>query len=61
MSQTNDEDYYLRRESHERRLMEAATMPEIRKIHAQLAENYATLAREAQDIVKIRPVLRIAV
>jgi len=44
MSELNSREFYLRREHEERILADAAQDPDIRKIHAEMAEEYAQLA-----------------
>ena len=44
MPELNSREYYLRREHQERILADAAQDPDIRKIHAEMAEEYAQLA-----------------
>ena len=44
MSELNSREHYLRREQEERILADAAQDPDIRKIHAEMAEEYAKLA-----------------
>jgi len=44
MPELNSREYYLRREHQERILADAAQDPDISKIHAEMAEEYAQLA-----------------
>ena len=57
MSELNQPDYYLRREQQERRLAAKANADAIRRIHVELAEQYAALATTAR--VPSRPTLRV--
>ena len=55
----NNSDYYRRRAEQAERLASAATMPEVRLIHRNMAEHYASLAAQSEPAPK-RPALRLA-
>ncbi len=57
MSDLNQPAYYLRREQQERRLAAKANADAIRRIHEELAEQYAALAVSAD--APPRPTLRV--
>ncbi len=46
MSERNSPNYYRTREQQSRTLAQAAVSPDIRAIHLQLAERYASLAEQ---------------
>jgi len=50
MAQANHRDYYERRHREARALAEASTDPQIRRIHADMAERYAALAITAPPV-----------
>ena len=59
MSDLNQPEYYLRREQQERTLAAGAHSPAIGRIHLELADRYAVLAREAMPAAQ-RPRLTLA-
>ncbi len=62
MSQLNNADYYRRRVAEAQAHAAQAVLPEVRRVHREMAERYARLVSEAERTerpIASRPVLGI--
>ncbi len=55
MSQLNNADYYRRRATECRAHAADAVLPEVRHVHAEMAERYSRLVAEAERIERPAP------